>query len=1009
MSPEKLDAVLRELEAAERSGNPAKVLRLVLELLKHLARAPGGSSISLASRLGVDLLERAGVEFHRLGYHAEAEQLLGVAVEKADAQRYAYERVLCRLRRATCLTALVRLGEADRLLGEVLDGSASEVKSRLEVAARLVAGSGGGARPAEIQALACHALGRLWAAQGLLGEADEAFARSMAVAGGPPIEVLDPEEVAIAQAEARIDRGDFKGFEIVHRENQAAGSALVRDKWAILVATVRLMQGDLSEADRELTRLTREAAVDGALLPYFGAALWQWAQTLTFLNRLNEADAVLHWLGRLGSFDAGDIDRMKRLIRARRGYSGSELNIPPAPADGLARGAHAPRPRGRPHNAGAGGSPFDRSRERLRDEWSWHANLIELDLHEGRVDDATFRFAQLRAIGRRVDSRLIRAQSEYLHALVAYYSGPREREAALVHAEAACRTFEELGLIPSAWQARVLLDWTLRRSGAPPDALRENLTRERDLLDRVERRLSPADRIYYTLNKWTSVDKTVSAWLRDLAARRRSAAPRRSAAWSDRARLRREAREVLGRILLVKRWADLPEQAPAGPDAAAAARPPVVPGPDVYTWVATQLALRPRAEPPASRLLVPRWLPRDTAVLVYVVLPDRLELFLVTRRRGCELVRLPRETARVELRELVNRVTYRSQASSAWGAGHLSRPDEPAAPDLDETVRHLGEYSHDTFPGPDDPEAAHRAGEVLARRLGITGVNRLLPKRVTRLAIIPDDILVNVPFAALPLDGQPLVARFAPYLLPAWRWSPGPRRQDRDLHEGLGVAVPESDAEPDAPRLAQAVEEINRIDLVIHRGSGHRLTPHKSTCEETTAGLETADFAHFACHGIFNPLDPFRSGLLLKDRWLTIDELARVRSLRLDRVVLASCWSAITTVLPGREMISLPGAFLRIGARCVVSSLWRVEDPASPVFMKRLYSWFARCPAVEALAGAQRVFWRAHRPTRQWAAYTVWSDGLAPASFVVRWALRWIDYQHEKRASRMPTNGPQSR
>ena len=254
--------------------------------------------------------------------------------------------------------------------------------------------------------------------------------------------------------------------------------------------------------------------------------------------------------------------------------------------------------------------------------------------------------------------------------------------------------------------------------------------------------------------------------------------------------------------------------------------------------------------------------------------------------------------------------------------------------------------------------------------------------------ICPDDVLINVPFAALPLAGRPLIERFVPCLVPEWRWSTRPPRSDSNYREGLGVAVTSSKAEPNAPRLENAESELNRVANAACRGV-HRLR-RPATAQETVDNLQTCDFAHFACHGVFQPASPMRSGLLLTDKWLRIDELAQVRAKRLDRVVLASCWSASTTILPGREFISLPATFLRIGARSVVASLWRVEDPASPHFMEQLYGAFGAGDTPQALAQVQKAWWNDREPTRRWACFTVWIDGLPTGSWLLRLALRWL-------------------
>jgi tetratricopeptide (TPR) repeat protein len=997
MTPNELDARLKALEEADGSGDREVTFRLARELLADLALEPDGSSLSLAGELGSELLDRVGTEFHRRGYHDEARSLFDAGAQFAGQAGRAFDVTRFRLRLVPCLVSLVQLRCAGRELEEVIGESLARRPAFLEAAERLIVGSLDGATMRPLRALAIYGLGRLWAAQGALADADAAYRRVIELVEGLDLGLLDAEEVAIACAEVRIDRGDFELFETLHQKHRNSRSLLIRDKWAILRAAVLALQGRLSESDALLAGLHGRSQ-QSEVLPYLVGALLQRVQTLTSLNRLDEAEFVLNQLRSYGQAYASDADRLARLIRARRGSSGTELGLPPTPQQEIPMGlARDPGTHGLPQHSGSPGS-LTRERERVREDWSSHAQLVELDAHEGRIDQATVRFGQLRAFGRPIDSPLIHAQSEYLNALIAYYRGPAELASARAHAEAAARAFELMGMAPAAWQASVVVDWILRRSNQPREQLEANLVHGRDLLESVRSRLAPSDQIFFLLNKWSSIDKTVSAWCQDL----QEEASRTPTGWGNmwaRIRFRRRVREVLYRVLTLKRWTDLSGAGPVRDGSPRQDEPPLEPGMGVYSWVGRQIALREQARKPGghagggpwSRSLAPRWLPRDLAVLVYVVLPDRLELFMVTKRRGCEHISPRPPTSKVELRTRVKNLLRSVQFGAdrlGWRRDVEERPaHEPGRDTLGILARELGSDSHDAFSAPLDPECVASECDELSRRLGLTELKDRLPKSVRRLAIMPDDVLLNVPFGALPLDGRPLVSWFTPCLISEWRWSPVADHRNRDDHQGLGVAVTRSVVEPFAPPLDSAENEVDRVESMTRRRESRFL--RAATRREAVAGLTESDFAHFACHGIFNPEDPFRSGLLLADGWLNIDELSNIHAPRLGRVVLASCWSASTTVLPGREFISLPMSFLRLGTRTVISSIWRVEDPTSPAFMKRLYRAFGFCPPADALALAQRVWWRAGRPTRQWAGYTAWLGALTPDPLLVRLMLRF--------------------
>jgi len=70
---------------------------------------------------------------------------------------------------------------------------------------------------------------------------------------------------------------------------------------------------------------------------------------------------------------------------------------------------------------------------------------------------------------------------------------------------------------------------------------------------------------------------------------------------------------------------------------------------------------------------------------------------------------------------------------------------------------------------------------------------------------------------------------------------------------------------------------------------------------------------------------------------LSARELSRLDLAGLRQIVLSSCWSADSFVLPGRWVISLPSVLLYAGARSVIASLWEVDDLATGRLMESFY------------------------------------------------------------------------
>jgi CHAT domain-containing protein len=119
---------------------------------------------------------------------------------------------------------------------------------------------------------------------------------------------------------------------------------------------------------------------------------------------------------------------------------------------------------------------------------------------------------------------------------------------------------------------------------------------------------------------------------------------------------------------------------------------------------------------------------------------------------------------------------------------------------------------------------------------------------------------------------------------------------------------------------------------------------------------------HFATHGIVDTRHPEMSGLILSlvntrgehlDGYLRLSDIYNLK-LSADLVVLSSCESALGKDLESEGTIGLPRGFLYAGARSVIASLWKVDDEATAILMKALYSRMQQGESPSrALHGAQ--------------------------------------------------------
>lgn len=103
-------------------------------------------------------------------------------------------------------------------------------------------------------------------------------------------------------------------------------------------------------------------------------------------------------------------------------------------------------------------------------------------------------------------------------------------------------------------------------------------------------------------------------------------------------------------------------------------------------------------------------------------------------------------------------------------------------------------------------------------------------------------------------------------------------------------------------------------------------------------------YVHFAAHGIANERSARLSGLVLapesdppRDGFLWLLEIAAL-PIRCDMVTLSACDTGRGLLTKSEGAIALPRAFLRAGAKSVVTSVAPVSDESAPDLMRRFYA-----------------------------------------------------------------------
>lgn len=315
-------------------------------------------------------------------------------------------------------------------------------------------------------------------------------------------------------------------------------------------------------------------------------------------------------------------------------------------------------------------------------------------------------------------------------------------------------------------------------------------------------------------------------------------------------------------------------------------------------------------------------IPENSQVVQYAVLPDKLLIWVIDRRKA----------------EIATR-----NISSA---------------ELDPLVRELMRNASNV--SPDNKKLAELQDRL--HSLLLQPVEHLLDKNKD-IIIVPDKILCYLPFEVLrPQGGK--------YAIEDHRFSYAPsatlfvmlseraatRTAQITTESFLGVGNPEFDrvANPDLRDLSAAETEIN-ASAEFYRGAEKiKFNGSNASKEKVVEALPRANVFHFAGHYKANDISPTFSKLLINsasgtaENDLSAADIGRMDLKNSKLVVLSACETAIENYYNGEGAIGIARTFFAAGAPVVVASRWEVDSAAT----SRLMTAFHRHRQEQKLSAA---------------------------------------------------------
>ena len=297
-----------------------------------------------------------------------------------------------------------------------------------------------------------------------------------------------------------------------------------------------------------------------------------------------------------------------------------------------------------------------------------------------------------------------------------------------------------------------------------------------------------------------------------------------------------------------------------------------------------------------------------------------------------------------------------------------------------------------------DGELLRESGERIRSAL-LDPVLGGLPLGIRRLVIVPDDVLHQLPFDALPQsDGTPLLARFQVAIAPSAAVAARLRARERSTDavrilalgdpDFSGGAAPRGDGGDTYRSAFAGAGGLSRLPAsgaearsaarfarrsVVRVGAGASETFFKS------AALDSFRVLHLATHALVSDWSPARTALALapgggEDGFLGPGDLMGLR-LKADVVVLSGCRTAGGVVLGGEGVRGLTAPLLEAGARSVVATLWDVRDRGAARMVEGIYQSLAAGRTLSAaVREAKLAAIRRGAGPEEWAAFVLVGD-----------------------------------
>ena len=194
------------------------------------------------------------------------------------------------------------------------------------------------------------------------------------------------------------------------------------------------------------------------------------------------------------------------------------------------------------------------------------------------------------------------------------------------------------------------------------------------------------------------------------------------------------------------------------------------------------------------------------------------------------------------------------------------------------------------------------------------------------------------------------------------------------------------------------------IAMAISQFESHKMLAHEdATREAVLAAIPNYSVIHFACHGLFYPVDPLESRLKMAGKAdLTLRDFFNTSLKGVRLAILSACETGVPSLDVPDEVMSLSTGLLQAGVAGIISTLWSVSDLSTAFLLVKFYDlWQTRGYHVATALHKAQV-WLRDSTTKEMLQYLTPSlsgDGQIPQK-VANWFYEKLRANYDDLESR---------